>query len=278
MPHPSTLLVYLLMLLKPTVTEPVAEDVEVLVFLPQNNSYLFSHSRVAPAILYAQRGLQAAGGHLSGFHFNIHFENSDCVNDALFTLVDSSCGRKPDLILGPVCEYEAAAVVRLASHWNIPVISAGALAAGFSNKNTEFSHLTRIAPSYVKMAETFTAMFEHFTWRSALLVYEDDKEERNCYFTLEGVYHLMADFNIKTYAFSHEDRLDTDDILQNIHDTEGKCTFHHTPPLQLSQVQGFYRKQDHSLSCCRSECVCSLTALYTLFVCLFVHLSRDQPT
>ncbi|XP_039978792.1 atrial natriuretic peptide receptor 3-like, partial [Xiphias gladius] len=148
------------------------------------------------------------------------FENSDCVNDALFMLVDRSCGQKPDLILGPACEYEAAAVVRLASHWNIPVISAGALAAGFRNKNTEFSHLTRIAPSYVKMAEIFTAMFEHFNWKIALLVYDDDKEERNCFFTMEGVYHLTADFNIKTYAVSPEDRLDTDDILQNIYDTE----------------------------------------------------------
>eukprot|EP00064_Thunnus_orientalis_P012915 superscaffoldBa00002038_g12951 len=201
-------------------TNTITEDIEVLVFLPKNNSFPFSYARVAPAILYAQRRLETNGGRYSGFHFNIQFENSDCVNDAAFKLVDRSCGKKPDLILGPVCEYEAAAVVRFASHWNIPVISAGALAAGFGNKNTEYSHLTRIAPSYVKMAETFTAMFEHFTWKTALLVYEDDKEERNCYFTLEGVYHLMTDFNIKTYSFSQEDRLDTDDIIQNMYDTE----------------------------------------------------------
>uniref|UniRef100_A0A3B4XCA5 Natriuretic peptide receptor 3 n=1 Tax=Seriola lalandi dorsalis TaxID=1841481 RepID=A0A3B4XCA5_SERLL len=221
MPHLSSLCAYFLMLLSPGMTNTITEDVEVLVLLPQNNSYLFSHARVAPAILYAQQRLRTDGGKFSGFHFNIHFEKSDCVNDALFLLVDRSCGQKPDLILGPVCEYEAAAVVRLASHWNIPVISAGALAAGFGNKNTEYSQLTRIAPSYVKMAETFTAMFEHFTWKSALLVYEDDKQERNCYFTLEGVFHLMADFNIKVYPFFPEDRLDTDDILQSIYDTEG---------------------------------------------------------
>lgn len=206
-------------------TNTITEDIEVLVFLPQNNSYLFSYARVVPAILYAQQKLKTEGGQYSGLHFNIQFENSDCVNDALFMLVDRSCGQKPDLILGPVCEYEAAAVVRLASHWNIPVISAGALAAGFRNKNTEFSHLTRIAPSYVKMAEIFTAMFEHFNWKIALLVYDDDKEERNCFFTMEGVYHLTADFNIKTYAVSPEDRLDTDDILQNIYDTEGNAVF-----------------------------------------------------
>ncbi|XP_070690488.1 atrial natriuretic peptide receptor 3 [Pempheris klunzingeri] len=220
MPYFSTLCVYFLMLFNPIMTDSTTEDIEVLVFLPQNNSYLFSHTRVAPAIFYAQQRLKTDGGQYSGFHFNIHFENSDRVNDALFMLVDRSCGHKPDLILGPVSEYEAAAVVRLASHWDIPVISAGALAAAFSDKNSEFSHLTRTAPSYVKMAETFTAMFEHFTWKSALLVYEDDKEERNCYFTLEGVYHLMADFNIKTYALSIEDHLDTDDIIQNIYDTE----------------------------------------------------------
>ncbi|TKS78058.1 Atrial natriuretic peptide receptor 3 [Collichthys lucidus] len=163
-------------------TNTITEDIDVLAFLPQNNSYLFSRARVEPAILYAQQRLETGGGQYSGFRFNIKFENSDCVNDAMFKLLDRSCGHKPDLILGPACEYEAAAVVRLASYWNIPVISAGALAAGFSNKNTEYSHLTRIAPSYVKMAETFTAMFEHFTWRSALLILhrvaEADTEER----------------------------------------------------------------------------------------------------
>lgn len=219
----STLCVYFLVVLELVVTHNFTENIEVLVFLPQNNSYLFSYSRVAPAIIYAQQRLNTEGGQYSGFHFNIQFENSDCVNYATFMLVDRSCGQKPDLILGPVCEYEAAAVVRLASHWNIPVISAGALAAGFSNKNTEFSHLTRIAPSYVKMAETFTAMFEHFSWKTALLVYEDDKEERNCYFTLEGIFHVMADFNIKTFAISRGDRLDADDIFQNIYDTEGNA-------------------------------------------------------
>lgn len=220
MPEHALLYVLVALLLSPVLTQPIAEDIDVLVFLPRNNSSLFSHDRVAPAIRYAQRRLQAAGGQFSGFHFNLHFEDSDCVNDALFTLVERSCSQKPDLILGPVCEYEAAAVVRLASHWSIPVISAGALATGFRDKRTEYSQLTRIAPSYVKMAETFTALFEHFSWRSVLLVFEDDKQERNCFFTLEGVYHLMTDYHIKTYSFSEEDPLNVDDVLQNVFDTE----------------------------------------------------------
>ncbi|KAM4577149.1 atrial natriuretic peptide receptor 3 [Odontesthes bonariensis] len=219
MAHFTKQSVFFLMILSPALTRALTEEIEVLVFLPQNNSFLFSHARVAPAIRYAQQRLGASGGNYSGFHFNIQFENSEWANDALFTLVDRFCEQKPDLILGPVREYEAAGVVRLASHWKIPVISAGALATAFENKKTEYSHLTRIAPSYVKMAETFTAMFEHFKWKSALLVYEDDKEERNCYFTLEGVYHLM-DHDIKTYTISDEHPSYIENILQNIYDFE----------------------------------------------------------
>ncbi|XP_056275252.1 atrial natriuretic peptide receptor 3 [Pseudoliparis swirei] len=215
MPRASALRVYLFALLLPLAT--LAQDVEVLVFLPRNNSYPFSHARVAPAILYAQRRLRDAA-RFAGFRFHVQFEDSDCVNGAMFALVERSCARKPDLILGPVCEYEAAAVVRLASRWDVPVISAGALAVGFGDKRGEYSHLTRIAPPHVKMAETFAAMFAHFAWRSALLVYQDDKAERNCYFTLEGVYHLMADLRLQTYAF--EERADPDDVLHNMQDSE----------------------------------------------------------
>ncbi|XP_030579329.1 atrial natriuretic peptide receptor 3 [Archocentrus centrarchus] len=220
MPYFISLCVYFLIVLNPVMTNTITEDIDVLVFLPQNNSYLFSHARVAPAIRYAQKRLKADGGQYSGFNFNIQFENSDCFYDAFFTLADLSCGQKPDLILGPVCEYEAAVVVRLASHWNIPVISAGALAAGFQNKNKEYSHLTRIAPSYVKMAETFSAIFEHFTWKSALLIFEDDREQRNCYFTVEGVYHLMSNYDIKTHIVTEEKPMNFDELFQVMDDTE----------------------------------------------------------
>ncbi|XP_057688922.1 atrial natriuretic peptide receptor 3 isoform X2 [Corythoichthys intestinalis] len=216
----SSLWVCFFILCKQVVTHTITDEIDVVVFLPQNDTYLFSYARVAPAIRYAQMKLKTTGAPYSDLHFNIHFENSNCVNDAVFNLVDRSCEKKPDLILGPVCEYEAAPVVRLASHWNIPVISAGALATSFSNKTTEYSHLTRIAPSYVKMAETFSAMFRHLAWKTAVLLYEDDKEEQNCYFTVEGIY-LMTDLSMKTYALSHEVPLDTDDIIQSIYDTQG---------------------------------------------------------
>ncbi|XP_061836468.1 atrial natriuretic peptide receptor 3 isoform X3 [Nerophis lumbriciformis] len=215
------------------------EDVQVVVFLPRNDSYLFSYARVAPAVLYAQARLQAPGAPFSGVRFDVRFDDSDCANDAVFRLLERSCAARPDLILGPVCEYEAAAVVRLASHWNIPVITAGALAAAFRDKTGEFSHLTRIAPSYSKMAEVFRAIFTMFSWTSALLVYEDDKVDRDCYFTVEGIYHLMDDVSIQTYSVARRDHLEPEDVVQNMLDTQGNGSWRRGDKMDDDARQAF---------------------------------------
>lgn len=228
MPFFISLCLYLWLVLLPGRTSTaVNEDIEVLVMLPKNNSYMFSIARVAPAIEYAKQGLKIGSGLYSGLNFNLRYEDSDCGNDALFSLVDRSCEKKPDLILGPVCEYAAAPVVRMASHWNIPVISTGALASGFSDKEKEYSHLTRISPSYLKMAEIFSAMFRHFNWKDALLIFDDDKEERNCFFTLEGVHlKLMEEYHTVHIAIdTKEEGLNADDIINYIYDSEGRLLY-----------------------------------------------------
>lgn len=187
------------LLAPPVRASALNEDVSVLVLLPQNDSYIFSASKVMPALEYARRGLSA--GPFAGVNFTLRHVNSNCGLEALFALVDLAPAERPDLIMGPVCEYAAASVVRVASRWKIPVISAGALASGFSHKEPEYAMLTRIAPSYLKMADTFSAMFSRFGWTDAHLIYHDDKEERNCYFTIEGV-HIQLDSHYQVSAFA----------------------------------------------------------------------------
>lgn len=188
-----------------------AEDeaaLRVLVLLPKDDSYLFSLARVRPAIEYAVRRLEENGTLLpAGYKFRLFFNDSDCGNSALFRLVDMVALRQqwPDLLLGPVCEYAAAMVARLASHWNLPMISAGALAAGFSSKTGEYSHLVRVSPGYAKMGEMFLALFRHHKWTRVLLVYHDDKEQRNCFFAVEGVHVVFRE------AALHMDELGFDE-------------------------------------------------------------------
>uniref|UniRef100_A0A673KEI9 Atrial natriuretic peptide receptor 3-like n=1 Tax=Sinocyclocheilus rhinocerous TaxID=307959 RepID=A0A673KEI9_9TELE len=209
-------------LMMPGRTSALTDNIDVMVMLPRNNTYLFSYQRVSPAIEYAIKTLSRAEP-FAGLKFNLQYENSACGMDALYALVDKQRDERPDLVLGPVCEYTAASVVRVASHWNIPVISAGALATGFSLKTTEYSHLTRIAPTYLKMAETFQAMFGRFGWRTASLIYDDDKDERNCYFTIEGVFTVLSEYHIVTdYALlnSNEERVDADGIITSVYGSE----------------------------------------------------------
>ncbi|XP_019503437.1 PREDICTED: atrial natriuretic peptide receptor 3 isoform X2 [Hipposideros armiger] len=205
------------------------QKIEVLVLLPQDDSYLFSLARVRPAIEYALRSVEGNGTGqrllLPGTRFQVAYEDSDCGNRALFSLVDrvaAARGAKPDLILGPVCEYAAAPVARLASHWDLPMLSAGALAAGFQHKDTEYSHLTRVSPAYAKMGEMMLALFRHHQWSRATLLYSDDKLERNCYFTLEGVHEVFQEEGLHTSAYSFDETkdLDMDDIVRYIQASE----------------------------------------------------------
>lgn len=180
----------------------------VLVLLPKNDAYLFSLARVRPAIEYAVRSLEANGSLLpAGYKFRLFYSDSDCGNRALFSLVDMIALKRewPDLLLGPVCDYAAAPVARLASHWNLPMISAGALAAGFSPKTGEYSHLTRVSPGYAKMGEMFLALFRYRKWNRVMVVYHDDKEQPSCYFAADGVHQVFREAELPLDAFGFEE-------------------------------------------------------------------------
>lgn len=192
----------------------------VLVLLPKDNAYLFSLDRVRPAIEYAVRSVEANGTLLpAGYRLRLFYEDSDCGNWALFSLVDMVALRRqwPDLLLGPVCEYAAAPVARLASHWNLPMISAGTLAAAFNAKAGEYSHLTRVSPGYSKMGEMFLALFRHHQWTRVMLVYQEDKEQRNCFFAVEGVHAVFreAALHIEDFAFDEGAKY-VDDVVRAV--------------------------------------------------------------
>ena len=57
--------------------------------------------------------------------------------------------RRLDGIIGPLCSRALESAARLASHWGVPIITAGGVGVEFSNKNT-YRSLTRIAFSLGK--------------------------------------------------------------------------------------------------------------------------------
>ncbi|XP_075040729.1 atrial natriuretic peptide receptor 3 [Mixophyes fleayi] len=199
------------------------KKVNMLVVLPKDDTYMFSINRVQPAIEYALKSIDKNSTLLPGYTLNVTYQDSECGNQALFHLVDTALKQKiPDVVLGPVCEYAAAPVARLASHWNIPMISAGALAIGFMQKSDEYSHLTRVAPAYSKMGEMVLAMFRYHKWNRAVLLYSEDNHERNCYFTLEGVHVAFKEegYHMSIHNFFETKNVDAEDIVHSIQNKE----------------------------------------------------------
>nr|XP_031529588.1 atrial natriuretic peptide receptor 3 [Vicugna pacos] len=80
----------------------------------------------------------------------------------------------------------------------------------------------RVAPAYAKMGEMMLALFRHHQWSRAVLVYSDDKLERNCYFTLEGVHEVFQEEGLHTSAYNFDETkdLDLDDIVRYIQASE----------------------------------------------------------
>jgi len=124
-----------------------------------------------------------------------------------------------NLFLGPVCEYAVAAVARYSPHWDIPVITPGALVAAFDNR-AKYRLLTRIAGSYSKLAESLDALLQRFVWRPGAvgLIYQKrarksratatDSEsavgKSDCYFVMQAVHQrLEALLRLSTAAASN---------------------------------------------------------------------------
>lgn len=57
--------------------------------------------------------------------------------------------RRLDAIIGPICSRALESAARLASHWGVPIITAGGVGSEFANKDT-YKSLTRIAFSLGK--------------------------------------------------------------------------------------------------------------------------------
>ncbi|KAM6364384.1 LOW QUALITY PROTEIN: atrial natriuretic peptide receptor 3-like [Pluvialis apricaria] len=185
--------------------------IQMLGLLPQDDACLFSMGRVRPAIEYAVQSLQESGTGLPpGYGFQLTYENAVYGNRALFSLVDMVAlqHHHPDLLLGPVCEYAAAPVAWLAGHWDVPMLSAGALATGFGIKGGEYSHLTRVAPAYTKMGKMLLTLFRHHQWSRAMLLYSDSNPKCSCYFAMEGIHVVFQEeaFHMAMHSFDESSR------------------------------------------------------------------------
>uniref|UniRef100_A0A8C1WTQ7 Guanylate cyclase n=1 Tax=Cyprinus carpio TaxID=7962 RepID=A0A8C1WTQ7_CYPCA len=186
-------------------------NITVAVMLPDNLKYSWASPRVLPAIRMAQEQIQKSGllrGHtINLLNYSTEDSSGSCSEiEAQIIAVDTKLYNKPDAFFGPGCTYSVASVGRFASHWKLPLITAGGPAYGF-DKSEEFKTIVRTGPTTRKLGDFVNYLHGHFNWSSrAVMIFHDLKQDdRPHYFLSEGIYMVLREENITVVALPYED-------------------------------------------------------------------------
>ncbi|XP_071355558.1 atrial natriuretic peptide receptor 1 [Trachinotus anak] len=207
-PHPSFLV--LLLLIQPSESSFSADnttedlqEVTLAAILPLTNTeYAWAWPRVAPALHQAVRQVNSDPWLLPGLKLRLvhgSSENRDgFCSDSMAPLVavDLKLSHDPWAFIGPGCDYSSSPVARFTTHWEVPMVTAGARAIGFE----PYTAVTNTGPTHRKLGEFGARIQETFGWRQrAMLIFSDNKDandDRPCYFAVEGLYTLLGNHNI----------------------------------------------------------------------------------
>jgi len=179
----------------------VAVAMKLAVILPFDGDHEWALPRIKPAITLAVDDIVSTSSSTSrsSVAFQINYGNSKCSETmGPLAAIDKYLEGRADVFIGPACDYAVSPVARFSPHWNIPVVTGGALVSAFGIKST-YRLLTRVTSPYSRLG---TFIVEHlmveFNWTTAGIVYQNHLGVRamtlgksKCYFTVEGIYTAL---------------------------------------------------------------------------------------
>ena len=179
------------------------QEVTLAAILPQTNTdYAWAWPRVAPALHQAVRRVNSDPSLLPGLKLQLVHGSSEnregFCSDSIAPLVavDLKLSHDPWAFIGPGCDYSSSPVARFTTHWDVPMVTAGARAIGFEL----YAAVTNTGPTHKKLGELGVRIQETFGWRQhAMLIFSDNKDandDRPCYFAVEGLYTQLGKNNI----------------------------------------------------------------------------------
>lgn len=173
--------------------------IRIGVILPFSGNYQYRIQLTRPALEYAREYIYKKTHLLRNYTIEFDYRDSKCSEIyGPLEAIDLYTKKAADVFLGPACDYAIAVVARFTRTWGIPVISAGANAAAFNNKEI-YGLLTRVMGSFGKLAEFFEKMLSYYQYTNLgmlLHTYANDTTEgkSECWFIMEPIF-LMAQKN-----------------------------------------------------------------------------------
>ncbi|XP_054638406.1 atrial natriuretic peptide receptor 1 [Dunckerocampus dactyliophorus] len=178
-------------------------NITLAVILPESNTdYPWAWPRVGPALEQAVRTVNADPTLLPGLRLGYIFKNSEdkdgtCSESiAPLMAVDLKLAYDPWAFIGPGCSYTSSPVGLFTTHWDVPMVTAGAPAVAFYGG--VYPSITNTGPTHKKLGKFALRICEHFGWREhVMLMFNDNKvDDRPCYFAVEGLYTELKSINI----------------------------------------------------------------------------------
>lgn len=178
-------------------------NITLAIILPQSNTqYPWAWPRIGPAINRAVRAVNSDPTLLPDHHLTYAFKNSEdkagicSESEASLMAVDLKFAYNPWAFIGPGCSYTSSPVGLFTTHWDIPMVTAGAPAVAFYG--SVYPSITNTGPTHMKLGRFALRICEHFGWRDhVMLIFSDKKmDDRPCYFTVEGLYMQLKTINI----------------------------------------------------------------------------------
>uniref|UniRef100_A0A6Q2Y6C9 Guanylate cyclase n=1 Tax=Esox lucius TaxID=8010 RepID=A0A6Q2Y6C9_ESOLU len=191
------------------------QNITLAIILPQKNTaYPWAWPRVGPAVNRAIDTINADPTLLPNHQLVYLFENSEnkqgiCSESiAPLMAVDLKFAHNPWAFIGPGCVYTSSPVGLFTTHWDIPMVTAGAPAVGFNGINL-YPSITNTGPTHKKLGTFGLHICKHFGWQEQLLLmFSDNKtDDRPCYFAIEGLYTELKSNNITTMDLVFEENV-----------------------------------------------------------------------
>uniref|UniRef100_A0A8D0D6M4 Guanylate cyclase n=1 Tax=Sander lucioperca TaxID=283035 RepID=A0A8D0D6M4_SANLU len=179
------------------------QNITLAVILPQSNTdYPWAWPRIGPALERAIKTVNDDPTLLPDHHLTYVFKNSENKNGicsesiAPLMAVDLKFAYNPWAFIGPGCSYTSSPVGLFTTHWDVPMVTAGAPAVAFYGG--VYPSITNTGPTHKKLGKFALRICEHFKWREhVMLMFNDNKvDDRPCYFAVEGLYTELKSINI----------------------------------------------------------------------------------
>ena len=196
-------------------TNAQRDVINIVYFAPGDHRFLFSRYRAGAAIEYAIKNVTQSL--LPGKNITTHYADSKCDSKSA-PLAAFDWSKNASVFLGPVCDYSVAPVARYAPHWNIPVITPGAMAHDFgSNKSdprAEFPRLTRVGATFNDIADQVHFLLKKYNWTKLTILYDskglDNILQSYCYLMVSALgwylkYQVVPTIDLRQSSIRPED-------------------------------------------------------------------------